>query len=127
MTRSLIAALALAALSPFAWAGYANPVTTYVYVSSSGAGQAYGALRNVAYSSDSTSYVHCAVVESSTSADWMQCSVRSSQGSSASCYSTDPTVIEATRGVSDSSLVQFGFDSQAVCTYVRVQNDSALL
>jgi len=127
MTRTLIAALAFAALSPLSWAGYVNPTTAYVNLASDGSGMAYGALRNVAYSSDSTSYVHCVVVESSTNSDWAQCAIRDSQSNYAACYSYDATVIDAVRSVKDASLVQLGVTAQGTCAYVRVQNDSAYL
>ncbi|MCB9795242.1 MAG: hypothetical protein H6741_21275 [Alphaproteobacteria bacterium] len=127
MTRPLLTALALLSISSIGFAGMQSSATTSVVTYSSGAGYASGAVAATHDSSDSSSFVYCQVLSSTTVAEMVFCSVKDSAGNTASCWSYDAGMVASARTMGDASNLTLYFDTSAECTTLYAYNSSIYL
>jgi hypothetical protein len=113
-----------------AWAGAAT--RNEVYISPSGA-SAQGSLTGARYSADSTQYIGCDVyIERRPNAGpyaSAYCFAGDKAGKSTYCYSTDARIVNAVKGMTDSSHLSFSVPNLTtrVCADLTIDNASLYL
>ena len=86
----------------------------------------YGSLAGAAASSDDSQYIGCTTTSYSydgTTTNYGYCVAFDADWNSASCYTADPSLIDAIAAVNSSSLVTFSA-TDGVCTYIGTNNTS---
>lgn len=119
-TRMIIAALAVAATSSTAAAGY---VMTQPVVAASGS-YAYGSMLDARQSADANQYIGCDVGTPSTGSAYVSCYAYSAAGVFSYCYSYDPAMVDAGRSINDESYIYFTTGAGSICSNITVRNSS---
>ena len=121
--------LALFSQSLPAWAGVA--VRKEVYISPTGT-DVQGSLTGARYSKDSEQFIYCDYYRNSKyNNSFASCSARDKRGRYVFCSSTDPRIMDAVKGMTDSSdlritLTNNGYGNYS-CTELTVSNESIYL
>jgi hypothetical protein len=111
-----------------AWAGVT--VRKEVYISPSGT-DVQGSLTGARYSKDSEQYIYCSHYRNSKyNNSFAYCGARDKRGKYVLCSSNDPRIINAVKGMTDSSDLRISISSPTtgyLCTELTVSNESIYL
>jgi hypothetical protein len=110
------------------WAGRVSSDNVSI-TNSSSASWASGNLADVRYSADTRQQIGCRAQILKTYS-WTTCYATDSAGRSLTCGSGDWKFLETLRGMTDSSFIYFGINSnsnQGTCSHIRIYNGSDLL
>jgi len=129
LMATAVLGLALVSNSLPAWAGVAT--INEVYISPSRT-NAQGSLTGARYSADSTQYIGCqSHSQLGSTAQSVYCSAADKTGRSLFCFSTDPRIVNAVKGMTDSSHLDFAASRDPfgnyLCTDLTVSNESIYL
>jgi hypothetical protein len=119
--------VALVSQSLPAWAGaVANAQVTIGYANGGRIAGAAGTLTGARYSADSTQYIGCEVEKHDGYSPYILCAARNLAGTSVSCSSTDPRLVDAVKAITDSSFIEFGVtgNGSGICSDLTVTNGS---
>ena len=119
MRKALLALVATTALSLPVYAGYKS--TSNVSIGSNYASGALGTARN---SSDTKQQIGCRVDLYAYSTPTMFCYARNSSGTSKTCTTDDPGLIDLFHALNGDSVLYFEVDSYGSCSRIRVTNAS---
>lgn len=119
-TRMIIAALAVAATSTTAAAGY---VMTTPVTAASGS-YAYGSMRDARDSASANEYIGCDVGTPAVGSAYVSCYAYTASGVFAYCYSYDANMVEAGRSVDDQSYIYFTANADSTCSNITVRSSS---
>lgn len=86
--------------------------------------QAWGSLGTARASSDSNQYISCSVYGYSSSAGSARCEARTATNVRATCYSSNPSIIQAIAALDGDGYVLFNWDTSGSCTYVATSSGS---
>jgi len=115
--RTLVAFLALAALAAFApdaSAGAKGPWEVYVDPTFQSANGSPGTARN---SADGLQYIYC-FTSAIASYTYGYCGAQTAAGVSASCWTTQPQLIQAIHGMASDGGIAFTWDANGECNNI---------
>ncbi|MCO7223185.1 hypothetical protein [Pleionea sp. CnH1-48] len=121
--KRMMLLVVLSLISSMLYAGYA--ATFEVTISGN---LAYGSLRDVRYSSDSTQYISCYTQHPLGGSSYGSCMARNAAGTYKSCFTTDPGMLATIRSLgSTSDYVWFIANASGGCERISVVSGSHML
>lgn len=124
MTRKLSTialVLVSAAFSATAWAGYRYSVEVQIDAANRTARGSLGTARN---SADNNQAIGCRITASAGSNPVVFCEATDAAGHSASCSSSDKSLVTAATSIRDSSIVNFAWAPGGNCLSLSIENYS---
>jgi hypothetical protein len=122
---TVVAATVIGLSSTPAHAGFTAEYPTHVRIQSGGTGFVMGSLGSARATSDSTAYISVNVI-GVPGALTVRAVGRDGVGTTRSCSSTDPAIIQLALSINGDSWISFHWDADGNCTKMTVENASNL-
>jgi hypothetical protein len=98
--------------------------STYVTAVDTAGRTAFGDAMSARSAANPNSYIGCSVLGFSSGSGEAICEAVTATGVRASCFSTNPTIVQAAASGGSSSYYYFQWDTSSQCTYLYVSNSS---
>ena len=122
-TRQLAIALVIALCASTLHAGENRDANVTITFNNDGSGGAFGALQTAFTSKNDVEFIGCGVGTEGLGLS-ASCSARDSAGVSAFCVTSDPDMVQLMLAISESSFVDFRFDTSRTRTLIIINNYS---
>jgi hypothetical protein len=119
----LMLALAVFGAGSVSFAGFRYSPSTSVVKNEDRSGWFSGSLEAASGSSDGAQYIDC-YVGATAASTYLVCEASDANNNWASCYSTDPSLVQSARSVGIATNLLVFFDGSGTCTEILVDQSS---